>query len=115
MRHLSFQSKMVTAGVMGKALLMGILVSLLAFSSFEKSVILVLVSATATGIFGIIIVIVQSHFAREIHDRIDAMEDRTKQTVVETTGAAVASVSAQIMESAAETQNPQRRKDDPKQ
>lgn len=74
--HFSFASKMIASGVLFKALLMGILVSLLAVTSFEKSVALVLVSASATGIFGIIIVLIQTHSEARLHKRIDLLEGK---------------------------------------
>jgi divalent metal cation (Fe/Co/Zn/Cd) transporter len=74
---MSFSAKLISAGVIGKAILMGVLVSVLAVTSFEKSIILVLVSACATGIFGIIIVLIQTHAEAGLHQRIDSLEGKT--------------------------------------
>jgi hypothetical protein len=79
--QLSFATKMITTGVLIKAVLMGAAVSLLAVTSFEKSVALVLISASATGIFGIIIVLIQTHSEARLHDRIDHLESRADQIV----------------------------------
>jgi hypothetical protein len=71
---MSYAAKVVTLGVMFKAIVMGLLVSLLAVTAFDRSIILVLVSATATGIFGILIVLIQTHSEARLHMRIDALE-----------------------------------------
>jgi hypothetical protein len=73
---------LITAGVIGKAILIGVLVEVLALTSFTRSIILVLVSAAATGIFGIIIVVVQTHAEANLHRRIDALEGKA-DTVIE--------------------------------
>lgn len=73
---MSYAAKVVTLGVMLKAIIMGTLVSLLAVSAFGKSIILVLVSATATGIFGILIVLIQTHSEARIHERLTAVESQ---------------------------------------
>lgn len=88
---MSFAGKIVTLGVIAKALVMGIMVSLLAVTSFEKSIVLVVVSATATGIFGILIVLIQIHSERAIHRRIDSLEIKTEEAKEE--------VKAQVIES----------------
>lgn len=61
-------------GVTFKAILMAGIVTLLAATSFAQSVILVLISATATGIFGIVIVIIQMKSDKGIHDRINEIQ-----------------------------------------
>lgn len=71
-----YAAKVVTLGVMLKAIVIGTLVSLLAVSAFGKSIILVLVSATATGVFGILIVLIQTHFEARIHERLNAVESQ---------------------------------------
>jgi ABC-type bacteriocin/lantibiotic exporter with double-glycine peptidase domain len=78
---MSFASKVITGGVFAKAILMGTLVTIIAATSFYQSVILVLVSATATGIFGILIVIIQTHSERAIHARIDALDSKADTAV----------------------------------
>lgn len=74
--EVSFAAKVITLGVVFKALLMGIIVEVLALTSFQRSIILVLVSATATGIFGILIVLIQVHSEKQIHDRIDQVQEQ---------------------------------------
>lgn len=102
---MSFASKVIAGGVFVKALIMGILVALLATTTFERSIVLVLVSATATGFFGILIVLIQVHSERNIHRRIDALETTTtdvvtqaKDEVTTKTDEAVTQVSQQISE-----------------
>lgn len=89
-----FAAKMVTAGIMGKAVLMATAVSVLvASATFAESLILVIVSATATGIFGLLIVFVQVHSERNLHERIDRLEETaghavaTTDSIAETAGA----------------------------
>lgn len=89
-----FAAKVIIPGVIGKAVLMATLVTVLAITSFAQSIILVLVSATATGLFGILIVIIQVHSERSIHNRIDRLEDVTQKQ----TDDAVKKVSQQITE-----------------
>lgn len=55
---------------------MASIVTLLAATSFVQSIILVLVSATATGIFGIIIVLIQMKADAGIHARINEIQDQ---------------------------------------
>lgn len=69
-----YAAKVMGIGVMFKAIVMGTLVSILAVTSFVQSVVLVLVSATATGIFGLIIVLIQVHSERALHERMDRVE-----------------------------------------
>lgn len=73
-----FAAKAISLGVIGKAILMGTLVSVLAVTSFTQSIILVLVSACATGVFGLIIVLIQTHAEKEMHRRLDGLERKTK-------------------------------------
>lgn len=80
MRHkMPYAGKIMTIGVLLKAVVMGSLVTLLATTSFVQSIILVLVSATATGIFGLLIVLIQVHSERNIHDRLDKVENRVDE------------------------------------
>lgn len=89
-----FAAKVIMAAVVAKALLMGILVSqVVAEANFAQSLILVVVSATATGIFGVVIVLVQAHSEREMHARIDQLEGKADK-VVETTQATAEAVDA---------------------
>lgn len=108
---MSFATKVIVPGVVGKAVLMGTLVSVLAVTSFGKSLILVLVSATATGIFGILIVLIQVHSERAIHKRMDKLEESTqtavtqaKDEVTSKTDEAVATVTQQITEAVTSTE-----------
>ena len=73
-RRVSYGAKVITAGVAFKAVIMGLFVSLLAIAPFFESLILVLVSACATGVFGLLIVLVQSHQDRAIHERMERLE-----------------------------------------
>jgi len=57
---------------------MATVVSLLAATAFWQSLVLVIVSATATGIFGILIVIIQTHSEKAIHARLDQLERQTQ-------------------------------------
>jgi hypothetical protein len=81
---MSFASKVVTGGVAAKALLMGTLVTILGATSFGQSVLLVLVSATATGIFGILIVLIQVHSEKALHERINDLENKANEAVAKT-------------------------------
>lgn len=72
--RVSYGAKVITAGVLLKAVLMGTLVSLLAVAGFEASLILVLVSACATGVFGILIVLIQTHSEKGLHERMERLE-----------------------------------------
>jgi Flp pilus assembly protein TadB len=71
-----FAAKVIGPAVALKAILMGVLVTLLAAAGFVQSLILVLVSATATGIFGIVIVVIQTHSERNLHRRLDTLEEK---------------------------------------
>lgn len=77
----SFPARVITGAVFLKALTMGILVSLLGATTFVQSILLVLVSATATGIFGILIVVIQVHSERSLHYRMDHLEERATEIV----------------------------------
>jgi len=83
----SYAGKLITAGVIVKAVLMGTLVGLLAASDFLDSLALVLVSATATGVFGILIVLIQVKAERGLHERMDKIESNieTKADAIQTT------------------------------
>lgn len=63
---------------------MGTLVSVLAITAFTQSIILVLVSATATGIFGLIICLIQTHSEARLHERLDHLESRATEVVEKT-------------------------------
>jgi hypothetical protein len=82
---MSYAAKVITAGVMLKAVVMGTLVSLLAVTAFTQSIILVLVSATATGIFGLLIVLVQTHSEARLHQRINDLETQVDTKASEIT------------------------------
>lgn len=97
----SYASKVISAGVMVKAVLMGVLVEVLAVGSFTRSIILVLVSATATGIFGLLIVLVQVHVERGLHRRMDGIERQVNERsdqIVQTTEAAAHEAAARAVE-----------------
>lgn len=81
-RKVSYGAKLITAGVAAKAVLMGVLVSLLAVAPFVESIVLVLVSACATGIFGLIIVLVQVRAERELHGRMDRLEEKADTAAI---------------------------------
>lgn len=75
-KRMPFAAKVIAPAVAIKALLMGVLVTVLAAAGFVQSLILVLVSATATGVFGIVIVVIQTHSERNLHHRMDVLEDK---------------------------------------
>lgn len=70
---MSYGAKLVTAAVGAKAVLMSAVVTVLGATTFLQSLALVLVSATATGVFGAVIVIVQARAERALHDRMDTL------------------------------------------
>jgi hypothetical protein len=73
----SYSARLVAAAVAAKAALMGVLVSILASSApFAEAVVLVLISAAATGVFGIVIVLVQTHAEAAMHRRLDKLEEQ---------------------------------------
>lgn len=73
----SYGAKVLAAGVAAKAVVMSALVTLLAATAFWQSLVLVIVSAVATGIFALLVVLIQTHSERELHGRIDRLEQRT--------------------------------------
>lgn len=82
LRRVSYGAKVITAGVALKAALMGTLVSVLAVAPFVESLVLVLVSAAATGVFAVLVVLIQVHSERNLHERLDWLEgaaDRLEQ------------------------------------
>ncbi len=86
--RLSYAAKVISAGVAVKAVLMGVLVSILAVTSFTKSIVLVLVSALATGVFGVMIVLKKAHAERSLHVRLDRLEDKATEAAQASTVAA---------------------------
>lgn len=78
---MSYSAKVLTAGVTVKAVLMSALVTLLAATAFWQSVVLVAVSAAITGVFAVLVVVVQVHAEKALHSRLDRLEDRTRTTV----------------------------------
>lgn len=80
---------------------MASIVEILGVSSFGKSIILVLVSATATGIFGLLIVLIQTHAEKGLHERMDKIEDRVTEAKQEV----IAETAKTITETAAQTNN----------
>jgi low affinity Fe/Cu permease len=100
--RVSYAAKLISAGVAVKAVLMGVLVSIVAASTtFTESIVLVLVSALATGAFGIIIVLVQTHAERAMHKRLDNLEAKAD------TAADRATVAAEKTEKIAEAIAPE--------
>lgn len=91
-----FAAKVIIPGVFAKAVLMATLVTILAVTSFVQSVILVLVSATATGIFGILIVIIQIHSERGLHERMDKLEETTQVAVTQAKEEVTSTVQEQV-------------------
>lgn len=72
--QIPYAAKVMSIGVVFKAIVMSTLVTVLAATTFGQSIILVLVSATATGIFGLIIVLIQVKSEQHLHDRVNQME-----------------------------------------
>jgi hypothetical protein len=82
----TYAAKVMGIGVAFKAVIMATVVSFLAAetnTTFAQAVFLVLISATATGIFGLIIVLIQTHAEKGLHQRIDYLE--TKANVIDST------------------------------
>lgn len=92
--RVSHGAKVIGAGVIAKAVLMGVLVTVLAVEPFLESLALVLVSACATGIFGLVIVLVQVHAERELHGRMDRLEERGQRIESKADTAAIAADTA---------------------
>jgi hypothetical protein len=63
--------------VLFKGLAMGIVATLLNVE-FARALILVLVSAVITGLFGVIVAMIQSQADRRVHDRLDNLEASSK-------------------------------------
>lgn len=79
-RHrMGYGAKVISLAVALKAVLMASVVTLLASTTFGQSLILVLVSATATGIFGVLIVLIQVRSERNLHARLDTLERRAAE------------------------------------
>lgn len=78
---MSYGAKMMAAGVGVKAVVMAGVVTLLAATTFWESVVLVLISAIATGCFAIVVVMVQARSERSLHDRLDRLERQTTVSV----------------------------------
>lgn len=70
------------------------IVTLLGVTPFEQSLILILVSASATGVFGLIIVLIQVHSEKALHERMDTLEGKA-DNVVTTTDKIATAVSAE--------------------
>lgn len=96
MQKVTYATKVISLGVIGKAVLMGTLVTLLAATSFTQSIILVLVSATATGIFGVLIVTIQVHSERVLHSRMDRLEESTQIAVTQAKKEVTSTVQEQV-------------------
>lgn len=75
----SFAGKVITAGVVTKGIIMGSLISILAIADFTESLILVIVSATVTGIFGLLICLIQVRAEKGIHTRMDFLEKKATE------------------------------------
>lgn len=86
----------MAVGVTLKALLMTSVVLLLGATTFLESLALVLVSATATGVFGLLIVLIQVRSERSLHKRMDTLE------VKATDAATKAAVTAETTQTIAE-------------
>lgn len=77
----SYGAKVLAVGVTVKAVLMAAILTLLADAAFWQSIVIALVSATATGVFAVLVVVIQIHSERTLHDRIDRLERQTKTAV----------------------------------
>jgi Flp pilus assembly protein protease CpaA len=86
---MNYASKVMTLGVLVKAVLISALVTVLGATTFLQSIILVLVSAAATGVFALLVVLIQTHSERAMHERIDKLESRAgeAQSIAEGTQA----------------------------
>lgn len=74
--------KLIALGVVAKAVLMTAVVTILGATTFLESLALILTSATATGIFGLLIVIVQVRGERALHQRMDTIEKKADNVQV---------------------------------
>jgi cytochrome c biogenesis protein CcdA len=81
----SYAAKVMALGVGIKAVIMGTVVTILAATTFLQSVLLVLISATATGVFGLVIVLIQNHAEQRFHRRIDYLEQKADKIDTTTT------------------------------
>lgn len=99
-RKMPYPAKIMATGVVFKAVIMATLVTVIAATTFIQSIILVLVSATATGIFGLVIVLIQVHSERGLHERINKMETQidTKSDEIKTQASDIAEKTQQIAE-----------------
>lgn len=91
--RMGFGAKVITAAVIVKAVLMASIVTLVAATTFAQSIVLVLISAAATGVFGIAIVLIQVHSERTIHRRLDILEERQQGIATAVDAPAVAPAS----------------------
>ncbi len=76
MPHLDigYAAKVMALGVFIKAILMVAVVTTVAATTFGQSLILVLVSACATGVFALLVVLIQTRSDRRLHERLDRLE-----------------------------------------
>ncbi len=81
MTRLNYGAKVLAIGVTVKAVLMSLMVTLLAATAFWQSLVLVVVSAAVTGIFAVLVVVVQANAERSLRARLDRLEHRTVATV----------------------------------
>jgi hypothetical protein len=79
---MSYGAKVMVIGVSVKAVLMSAVVTVLAATSFQQSLILVIVSATATGVFALLAVIIQTHSAQGMYERLERLERRAGEAKV---------------------------------
>jgi len=79
--RLNYGAKVLAIGVTVKAVLMSLMVTLLAATAFWQSLVLVVVSAAVTGIFAVLVVVVQANAERSLRARLDRLEHRTVATV----------------------------------
>ncbi len=85
MRRASYAAKVMSLGVFAKAVLMASVVTIVGATTFGESLILVLVSASATGVFALLVVLIQVRAERSLHARIDALEEKGTEIVERTT------------------------------
>ena len=79
MMHVGFAGKVMGLGVIVKAILMVAVVTTIGATTFGESLVLVIVSACATGAFALLVVLIQTHSEQRIHERIDKLEAAQKR------------------------------------
>lgn len=78
-----YAAKVIGLGVVAKAVVITTVIMILGATTFTQSVILVVISATTTGIFGLLIVLIQTRADRETHRKLDHVESTTQESITQ--------------------------------